>query len=279
MLSWEQAQPAKKALGQNFLLDPNLARKIVSCLQAQAEDKILEIGPGHGALTRHLVQLPAQVLAVEKDLSLAKGLKGRWPELQILVADALSLDWERLHRAKVNRLIGNLPYNVASALIWDLVRHFPLAHKMVFTVQKEVAQRLSAPAGNRIYGGLAVWVRNFARVKYEFTLGPQVFRPRPKVYSAVISLQPYASDIDIPTASTLAWLIKMCFQQRRKQLKNVLKQVGISAMQQMLQELGLDPTCRPEDLTPEQFLRLAKFLHEENPHSSRTNDRFGPNQS
>ncbi|MFO8032097.1 MAG: 16S rRNA (adenine(1518)-N(6)/adenine(1519)-N(6))-dimethyltransferase RsmA [Desulfohalobiaceae bacterium] len=279
MLSWEQTRPAKRSLGQNFLLDPNLARKIVSCLQAEAGDRILEIGPGQGALTRFLLELPAQVLAVEKDPSLARDLKDSLPGVSLFVADAMNLDWQRLGQAQVNRLIGNLPYNVASPLIWDLVRFFPFAQRMVFTVQKEVALRLSAPAGNRVYGGLAVWVRNFARVKYEFSLGPQVFRPRPKVDSAVISLQPHPSDIDAPTASTLAWLIKICFQQRRKQLKNVLKRVDTSAMQRRLLDLGVDPACRPEVLTPGQFLALAKGLVQENSHSSRPNCRFGPNQS
>ncbi|MFP4214084.1 MAG: 16S rRNA (adenine(1518)-N(6)/adenine(1519)-N(6))-dimethyltransferase RsmA [Desulfohalobiaceae bacterium] len=271
MASRNRPRAAKRSLGQNYLVDPNLARKLVSCLQAQSGETVLEIGPGCGALTRFLLQLPVQVLAVEKDLDLARGLKDQFPGLCLAAGDAMDLDWQRLQDAGVNRLIGNLPYNIAAPLIWELVRQLPLAKGMVFTVQKEVAQRLTAPAGNRIYGGLAAWVRNFAQVKYEFSLGPQVFRPRPKVHSAVISLRPCCADIDAPTASALAWLIRICFQQRRKQLKNVLKRVDTSAMQERLQELGVDSACRPEALTPEQYLALARSLVRKNSHVS------GPN--
>ncbi len=251
---------AKKRLGQNFLLDINLAQKIVSRLEVECRDRVMEIGPGQGALTKFLLELPAQIIAVEKDSCLAYSLKKRFPGLRLMVADALSLDWSRIDAAGIQRIIGNLPYNIASPLIWELVKSCPGATKMVFTLQKEVAQRLTACSGNRIYGALTVWVRNFARVKYEFNLGPQVFRPRPKVHSAVVSIQPRKEAMHPILSSALAELIHICFQQRRKQIKNVLKRCCPSDIAQSVMSLGLDPFCRPEDLSPQDFLALAEWL-------------------
>ncbi len=256
----EHPRGAKKSLGQNFLLDPNLAQKIVSCLEIQPEEKVLEIGPGQGALTKYLLSSPARVLAVEKDLYLALKLKKCYPYLDLIAADVLKMDWSRVDFAGIDKVIGNLPYNIASALIWDMVRVCSGITRMVFTVQKEVAQRLTAAPGNRVYGALAVWVRNFASIKYEFTLGPQVFKPRPKVHSAVISISPCVARMDNILAAALSELIHDCFQQRRKQLKNLLKRYAACDIEHKLLCLGLMPTCRPEELSPEQFLDLARFL-------------------
>ncbi|MFP4427814.1 MAG: 16S rRNA (adenine(1518)-N(6)/adenine(1519)-N(6))-dimethyltransferase RsmA [Desulfovermiculus sp.] len=249
---------AKKSLGQNFLIDPNVARKIVGRLDLQPADKVLEIGPGKGALSKFLLQSGAQVAGVEKDLALARELKKKWPDMDIIAADASGIQWDRLHRAGFGKIIGNLPYNIASPLIWDIVTRFSRARGMVFTIQKEVGVRLTARPGRKEYGALTVWVQSFAQPRLEFILGPHVFRPRPKVDSAVVSLYPKAFVPNHEQRSALAALLRVCFQQRRKQLKTSLRSLWSESVQDWFTEHGVRPQARPEDITPGEFLSLSQ---------------------
>lgn len=249
---------AKKKLGQNFLIDPNVARKIVERLDLQPADKVLEIGPGQGALSQFLLQCGAQVAGVEKDLALARQLKEKWPDIDVIAADALDIQWDRLYRAGFCKVIGNLPYNIASPLIWDIVSGFSEARGMVFTIQKEVGLRLTARPGRKEYGALSVWVQNFAQPRLEFILGPLVFRPRPKVDSAVVSLCPQAFCPDQDQRKALASLLRVCFQQRRKQLKTSLRSLWSESVQAWFAEHGVRPQARAEDLTPQEFFSLSQ---------------------
>lgn len=249
---------AKKSLGQNFLVDPNVARKIVGRLNLQPADKVLEIGPGQGALSQFLLQSGAQVAGVEKDLDLARDLKEKWPDIDVIAADVMGIQWDRMHRAGFGKVIGNLPYNIASPLIWDLVSKFPEASGMVFTIQKEVGLRLTAQPGRKEYGALSVWVQNFALPRLEFILGPLVFRPRPKVDSAVVSLYPQAFHPNQDQRRALASLLRVCFQQRRKQLKTSLRSLWSESVQAWFAEHSVRPQARPEDLTPREFLSLSQ---------------------
>jgi 16S rRNA (adenine1518-N6/adenine1519-N6)-dimethyltransferase len=247
----------KRALGQNFLVDRNLAAKIVSALCIGPGDTVVEIGPGRGALCPHvLAASPARYLCLELDSDLARALGREHPGLSVANLDALRCDWTRAGGALI---LGNLPYNVASPLIWDICAAGAYS-RAVFMVQREAAQRLAAPPGSKVYGALSAWVGAFARAEYLFTVGPNVFRPRPKVDSAVIRLTPRPDRPGAEEAAGLSQLIKTCFQQRRKQLQKILRphlgEPGLRA----LAELGLSAASRPEQMGPDGFRRLLKNI-------------------
>lgn len=252
--------PAKRSLGQNFLTDANIARKIVDALDIGPGDRVLEIGPGRGALTRHiLARGPAQLRVLEKDDALADALEAEHPAIEVVRGDALKHPWENLAEGEDWKIIGNLPYNIASPLIWDMVSRAHFA-RAVFMVQLEAGQRLAAKSGGRDYGALSVWVQNHARVELLFKVPPQVFHPRPKVTSAVLQFFLQVRRPAPEAASALAQTLRLCFQQRRKQLGSILKSKGISDYAELLGGLGIDPAARPETLAPERFLALAKSL-------------------
>lgn len=248
---------AKRSLGQNFLRDANIARKIVTLLDAGPEDQVLEIGPGQGALTGLLRTCGARRLVlVEKDRALAFARKAEGVA-EVILGDALAMPWERF--SEPWKCIGNLPYNVASPLMWEIVSRARGLQRAVFMVQKEVALRLTARAGTSAYGALSVWVQSFVRPALAFTVPPQVFWPRPKVDSAVVVFSPFAfahdgKEPDCEPAD-LAATLKTCFQRRRKQLGSIARACGVES--EALERLGIDPGLRPENLTPENFQRLA----------------------
>lgn len=249
---------AKRSLGQNFLVDPNTIRAIIGALRASPGDRVFEIGPGRGALTEEMLGQGLEVSVLEKDRVLARYLADRHPQLRVIVGDAMQFAWEGMRGDW--RVIGNLPYNVASPIIWDLVARTPAARRMVFTVQKEVAQRLCAAPGSRAYGALSVWVQTFAGVHYERTLGGNVFRPRPKVDSAVVSLDPAGRSLSQAQQEALGQVLRVCFQKRRKQLGSILKSVWSPELEAWLEAQGLDRRVRPEALSPEAFLELAGLV-------------------
>ncbi len=256
---------AKRSLGQNFLRDENIARKIVAALALSPGDTVLEIGPGHGALTRWLDEwvqtVPSgRVLALEKDEDLARGIERDFPGVEVVVADALHFPWESLPGAGNLKYVGNLPYNIASPLIWEIVSRSPRYAQAVFMVQHEVGLRLSALAGSGEYGALSVWVQSFAQVRYLFRVPPQVFRPRPKVDSAVMLFEPLNPEQAPAEPELLARLLHMCFQKRRKQLRNILRPWWSERVEQLLESHGRQPTARPEELTPLEFQSLARIV-------------------
>lgn len=254
-----QSSRPKRCLGQNFLVDPNIGRKIVASLDAGPLDAVVEIGPGRGALTRILCRSCGSVIGVEMDQDLAFQLRTCATNLRLIIADALTLDWSRLVRPGW-KVIGNLPYNIASPLMWDMVAQVPSETRMVFLVQKEVAMRLTASEGSRSFGGLSVWVQSFTRARLAFKVGPNVFRPRPKVESAVVVLERRPTGQEPENPDRLSQLIKLCFQHRRKQLGTILKPVWNSQVQVWLEAQGLGTRVRPEQMTVSQFNTLASLI-------------------
>lgn len=251
---------AKRSLGQNFLCDPNTARRIVAALDIGPQDTVLEIGPGRGALTEWIAAAkPARFLALEKDRDLAPVLAERFPGLEVLTADALEHPWESVDSPHY-KVVGNLPYNVASPLIWDFVSRASDYGRAVFMVQHEVALRLTADHGGRAYGALTAWVRSFADTEYLFKVGPNVFRPRPKVDSAVVQFRPRSDRPETDLSRALSELLHRCFQMRRKQMSNILKSQWESGVGQWFEQRGLAPSCRPENLSPQDFLDLSAFM-------------------
>lgn len=250
--------PAKKSLGQHFLADANIARKIVDLLEVDAQDKVLEIGPGQGALTRWLAELPCAALcAIEKDRHWAFELPRRHTTLSVALADALTMDWNRLGQNPPWKVVGNLPYNVASPMLWDMAASRAFS-RGVFMIQKEVARRLAAPPGNKLYGALGVWVQSFCEVKTAFMVGPQVFRPRPKVDSGVVVMVPRKRAL-AHDSQVLSRFLHLCFQKRRKQLGGILRPLG-GHVGNVLESMGLSGKERPEELSVEVFNELAKRL-------------------
>lgn len=246
----------KKSLGQHFLINPNIPVAMGRLLDVRPEDNILEIGPGPGALTDVLATYgPRQLLLLEKDYYWAQSCAKKYPAQTILI-DALNFDWPRLQGNW--KIAGNLPYNVASPLIWDIVSKCSCWRKCVFMTQKEVALRLAAKPGSKIYGALSVWAQSFANVHLEFSVAAGSFRPPPKVESAVVSFEPRDSLPQKP--KNLKRLLDLCFQKRRKQLGSIFKQQKLPNLEAGLLQLQIDPQLRPEALAPEQFQKLTAFL-------------------
>ncbi len=253
---------AKKSLGQNFLQDANISRKIVKTLEITEHDSVLEIGPGPGALTTIIHGYsPAVFVAVEKDNVFAQERKHAVytpcaSQFEVLNADALQLPWHNFTQPW--KFIGNLPYNVASPIMWEIVSRATGLQRAVFMIQKEVALRLVAKPETSAYGALSVWIQSFVTPKLEFIVPPHVFYPRPKVDSAVVSFVPlYKGSVNF-NKNNLSSLLKICFQMRRKQLGSIFKAHGISL--EILEKAGINPMLRPEALSPETFHRLTETM-------------------
>lgn len=246
----------KRSLGQNFLTDANICRRIVHALGLEPGGAVLEIGPGRGALTRILAVHQGPVMALEKDRELASWLCREFPSVGVIQGDGLSFCWEGLAALPGISVVGNLPYNVASPMIWEMVSRCRFWKGMVFMVQKEVAGRLTADPGSRAYGALSAWVSSFTMPRYMFTVPPHVFRPRPRVDSAVVRFEPHPSPA-WDEAGCLSRLLKTLFQQRRKQLGVILKSCWGEELEAWCQRWNVDRRVRPEELAPDMFRSLA----------------------
>ena len=253
---------AKKSLGQNFLKDGNIARKIVGALDIGSSDYVVEIGPGPGALTNIIAsQNPRHLTLVEKDDYWADERRKTTLEngeaVNVVCTDALTVMWEEFPFPW--KCIGNLPYNVASPLMWDIFSRGRGLARAVFMIQKEVGLRIVADPGSKAYGALSVWVQAFMRPKMEFIVPPQVFTPRPKVDSAVLSFVPQGDAPDMAEGGALAKTLHLCFQQRRKQLGTILKGTKITE-EALPPSSGIAFTMRPERLSVAQFRVLARLF-------------------
>ena len=246
---------AKRSLGQNFLQDANIARKIVKTLVIEPGDSVLEIGPGPGALTGIIRgYAPGRLVLVEKDPHWAdERMRQGGGALSVVLTDALLMSWERF--SEPWKFIGNLPYNVASPLMWEIFSRATGLGRAVFMIQKEVGQRITARPGTPAYGALSVWVQSFMRPKLEFIVPPQVFHPRPKVDSAVLSFSSLGSERGSFVPPALAATLKTCFQMRRKQLGTIFRAAGKNP--EDLWKLEIDPKLRPDALTVETYHKLA----------------------
>lgn len=256
--------PAKKSLGQNFLVDENTSRRIVSALKTGHGDIVLEIGPGRGALTRLIDEGGSRVYALEKDFALCSFIRENFPGVDIICADALTFDWRRLAVIPGLKIVGNLPYNIASRLLWDMACQLRGFHRAVFMVQKEVGQRIVSSPGSRNYGALSVWIQSFLKPEVLFKVSPMVFRPRPKVDSIVLKFAPLGYKEKKFSSRNLSRTIKILFQHRRKQVKTILRTYWNDEISSFFQERGLTPRSRPEELFPADFQGLSRKLFPEN---------------
>lgn len=256
---------AKRRLGQHFLTDPRLLARIADALEAGPQDVVLEVGPGMGGLTAPLLARAGRVIAVEKDRELIPILRERFPNLNLIEGDALELDWHTLVQSGDTGLLvtGNIPYNITSPLI-DKALLPPRPRRIVFLVQKEVADRVIAAPGTPDYGGLSIGVQAVARAERLFTVAAGAFKPRPKVDSAVLRLTPLSRPlISDEERESFRVLVVGLFGFRRKQLLRGIREfTGWEAprVSGLLATAGIPETVRPEVLSAAEFVRLHRSL-------------------
>ncbi|MDR2455496.1 MAG: 16S rRNA (adenine(1518)-N(6)/adenine(1519)-N(6))-dimethyltransferase RsmA [Deltaproteobacteria bacterium] len=253
-----------RARGQNFIADPNIAKKLAGLIRAQADWPVLEIGPGLGAMTKNLLSSGAVVYAIELDRGLAESLR-TWPEaesgrLKVMEADALDLDLRKDLGPGPFLACGNLPYNISTPLLLWYMREAEAAPKAVFMLQREMAQRLCASPGGRDYGRLTVAASLWHHVSPLMDVPPEAFSPRPKVHSRAILLTPKESPPGV-SRDRLGRLTAAAFHARRKTIiNNLAARYGKERALAALSELGISPGLRPETLAPEIFASLALAL-------------------
>lgn len=248
----------KRRLGQNFLGDPNLVDRIVRTANVTTGDHVVEVGAGTGTLTRALAASGASVVAYEVDQQLVPVLEAvlEGVEVELRNEDITKVDLNAALPGGPWTMVANLPYNVGTPLVLEVLRNVPNVDRLIVMVQREVADRLVADPGSKAYGLPSVIARLNADSRIAFPVPPQVFFPVPEVESAVIEM----SRIPAPQfAEAAIELAAAAFQQRRKMLRRSLDDV-LEDPEAMLSLAGLDPTARPEDLEPEQFLRLAEVV-------------------
>jgi 16S rRNA (adenine1518-N6/adenine1519-N6)-dimethyltransferase len=257
---------AKKSLGQNFLLDLNLTTRIARAAEPLESVTVVEIGPGPGGLTRALLALGARrVIAIERDeraLAALAEIGERYPgRLDIVAGDALETDVPALLGPERARIVANLPYNIATALLvnWLTVEPWPPWYEMmVLMFQREVAERIVAKPGSKSYGRLAVLAGWRAEAKILFDVAPSAFVPPPKVTSSVVRLTPRLEPLACD-AHALQRVTEAAFGQRRKMLRQSLKSLGVDPLP-LLEAAGIDPTARAEEISVEGFVDLARLL-------------------
>jgi len=253
----------RKRFGQNFLHDRGVIGRIIAAVAPEPGQHLVEIGPGQGAITGPLLAAAGRLDAIELDRDLAATLRERFATergFRLHEADALRFAVCSLQEAdEPLRLVGNLPYNISTPLLFHLLDQRHCIADMHFMLQKEVVDRLAAPHGSRTYGRLSVMVQVHCRVESLFTIGPGAFFPAPKVDSAVVRLIPYAEPPwPVNDQAHLGRLVAMAFGQRRKTLRNNLK--GLVGPE-IFAEAGIDPGARPEQLPPAAFVTLANLTH------------------
>ena len=213
----------KKKLGQNFLTDRNITRKIVIASGAGPQENILEIGPGFGALTREIVDCCPIFNVVEKDRKLAEFIRNEYPQLNLIEGDFLEIDLAALAQEKPLRVLGNIPYSITTPILFKLLEHRNSLLSATLMMQHEVAMRIVAKPSTKDYGILAVQMQAFCEVNYLFKVGRKVFRPQPGVDSAVLRMTPKKDD-PLEDADGFRRFVRIAFHQRRKTLLNNLKE-------------------------------------------------------
>ncbi len=251
--------PRRKRFGQHFLHDPRILERIVQALGAHPGDHLVEIGPGRGALTARLLALPDITLdAIEIDRDLAALLRARFPgaHYRLHQADALAFDFTALARERGGplRIIGNLPYNISTPLLFHLLQHADAITDLTLMLQREVAARLAAAPGDGDYGRLSVMLAPRLEVERLFAVGPGAFQPPPRVWSAVVRLRVRRQPL-FALSARYAQIVAAAFSQRRKTLRNALSQILTS---EQIRACGIDPAARPGTLAPAAFNTLAE---------------------
>jgi len=251
---------ARKRFGQNFLTDPGIVGRIIDTISPGPGQQIVEIGPGLAALTRHLADSGARLHLVEIDRDLAARLRDEFAErdnVTVHQGDALSMDFGKITGGKRFRLVGNLPYNISTPLLFHVLAWSESIVDMHFMLQKEVVNRMAAEPGGKTWGRLSIMCQCHCSVAPLFDVPPEAFDPAPRVQSAIVRLLPHASPpVDIPDVKAFEQLVSRAFSQRRKTLRNSLRGMVDAAR---MEAVGIDPGARPETLDLAAFAQLAKL--------------------
>ncbi|MDZ7738347.1 MAG: 16S rRNA (adenine(1518)-N(6)/adenine(1519)-N(6))-dimethyltransferase RsmA [Bacteroidales bacterium] len=248
---------AKKHLGQHFLTDRNIARKIAMSLEAQTYSSVLEIGPGTGILTSYLIERGFDELKlIEIDREAADYISREYKDVELIRGDFLGLDLDEHFTGQMG-IIGNFPYNISSQIMFRVLKYRDKVYELAGMMQKEVAERIVSPPGSKVYGILSVLLQAYYNVEILFTVPPRVFRPPPKVQSAVIRLVRKEKQIRDYDEQLFFRLVKVSFNQRRKIIRNSLKP--------LVDMSGIDDkilTRRPEELDVVGFIELTRLVDE-----------------
>lgn len=265
---YEKFRP-KKFLGQNFLVDDNIAKKIISFLDIKDGDNIIEIGPGHGALTKHLVNYKINYTAVELDKFIVEELTNKYGDkINLIHEDFLKVDLTKVFSSQLHdsanskiKIIGNIPYNITTEILFKLYENKDIIQSAVLMMQKEVAQRLTAKPNTKDYGILAILTQVNAVPKIVYNVPPTAFFPKPKVNSSVVKVELKNDSYVISDVNLFKELVKNSFNQRRKVMRNSLKKLfeekGIQ-----FESLNFDFSKRPEQLSIQEFVEFSNAVNE-----------------
>ncbi len=256
------AHKARKRFGQNFLQDHNVIYNILANIHANEGEHWIEIGPGLGAITEPLLQKNIILDVVELDRDLVKFLEEKFSQhknFTIHSADALNFDFSALiEQGEKCRIIGNLPYNISTPLLFHLLDNAHCIEDMHFMLQKEVVNRICAEPGSKKYGRLSVMMQYYCETEQVFDVPPESFNPVPKVMSAIVKLTPHQkAPVDISDIKLLNKVVITAFSQRRKTIRNSLKTL---ISEQQLDTLGIDPTLRAESITLAEFASISRHI-------------------
>jgi len=250
----------KKRLGQHFLHDQNIIKKIINSVKPNIKDMLLEIGPGEGVLSTPLQNKVSKLIIIEKDKDLIPILSKVFlnkNNVQIIHKDILKIELLNLFNKKM-RVIGNLPYNISTEILFKLIPLDNIIEDMHFMLQKEVVERIIAKPGNKTYGRLSVMTQTYYDVKKLFDISPNVFTPKPKVYSSYLKMCPKINIFENKNHENIfSKIVKIAFTSRRKMIKTSLKNIiDID----VFNTLSINPCSRPEELSPKNFMEISKYV-------------------
>lgn len=257
---WLEGHRARKRFGQNFLHDHHWINRIIRSIDAKPRDCIVEIGPGQAAMTREIIALAGHETAVEIDRDLAAFLRRQFTEeqLTLIEADALKLDWSSVHPRRRIRVIGNLPYNISSPLLFKLTEVADRVVDQHFMLQKEVVDRMVATPGSKTYGRLSVMLQYRYKMYKLFDVPPGAFVPPPKVTSSIVRMIPRPQQELEPVNPTIfSNLVTAAFGQRRKTLRNAVRDFLTN---RDFRQLNIAPESRAENLSVQDFIRMAQWI-------------------
>ena len=253
---------ARKRFGQNFLHDPAVIQRIVDSINPQQSDSLIEIGPGKGAITKLLLERVDHMDVIEIDRDLVQALKinfAEYNQLSIHEADALKLDFSQFSQNNL-RIVGNLPYNISTPILFHLLSYRSCIKDMLFMLQKEVVDRICAKPGSKQYGRLTIMLQFYCDVESLFKIKPGAFTPSPKVDSAIVKLNPLKNPrYEILDHDALSLIVREAFSQRRKTLRNCLKKY---ISESDIKKIGIAPEIRAENLGLSDFAKLANTYHQ-----------------
>lgn len=257
---WLEGHRARKRFGQNFLHDHHWIDRIIRSIDAKPRDCIVEIGPGQAAMTREIIALAGHETAVEIDRDLAAFLRRQFSprQLTLIEADALKLDWTTVHPSRRLRIIGNLPYNISSPLLFKLTEVADRVIDQHFMLQKEVVDRMVAQPGSKTYGRLSVMLQYRYKMHKLFDVPPGAFVPPPKVTSSIVRMIPYPQESLTPVNSEIfSGLVTAAFGQRRKTLRNAVRDF---LTLRDFEGLEIAPESRAERISVQDFIRMAQWI-------------------